>query len=158
MGTRYTLTSSGTALGSTGAELSGLLPGTRSWHFLPLPAFERVRPTLQAVQRATLGLQELMPSEESLAEMREEERPAFVRNAIMSDPGAARFLELMDELEALGLALHDDTGAQLPTRTVGVTELELTPAAFREVLLAADAASDPGHWARPPFYLLVAGV
>lgn len=155
---RYTLRSDGTALGSTGAELSGLLPGTRGWHFLPLPAFEAVRPTLQAVQRATLGLQELMPSAESLAEMRENERPAFVRNAIMSDPGAARFLELMDELEALALALHDQDGAHLPTRTLGVTELELTPAAFREVLLAADAASDPVHWAHPPFYLLVAGV
>jgi len=155
---RYTLTSDGTALGSTGAELSGLLPGTRGWHFMPLPAFETVRSVLQAVQEATLGLQELMPSAESLAEMREEERPAFVRNAIMSDPGAARFLELMDELEALALALHDESGARLPTRTLGVTELELTPAAFREVLLAADASSDPVHWAHPPFYLLVAGV
>lgn len=155
---RYTLTSQGTPLGHTGAELDGLVPGTRGWHFRPTEAFERVRPTLLAVQRATVSLQELMPSAETLEEMREEERPAFVRHALMSDPSAGRFLALMDELEAMALELRDEAGRPVPTRTLGVTELELTPEAFREVLVALDPASDPALAARPPFYLLVAGI
>ena len=154
----YALTSGGTVLGHTGAELGGLLPDTRGWHFLPSPAFEAVRPTLLEVQRATVSLQELMPTPETLAMMREEERPAFVRHAILSDPGAPRFLELMDLLDDLALELRDEHGVALPTRTLGVTELELTPEAFREVLVAIDPASDPALTARPPFYLLVAGI
>ncbi|MDB4880616.1 MAG: hypothetical protein JWL60_2062 [Gemmatimonadetes bacterium] len=71
---------------------------------------------------------------------------------------AARVLASMDQLDAMALRLHDDAGVELPTRTVGVTEPELTPSAFREVLLAAGAGSDPSLSAQPPFYLLVAGV
>ena len=155
---RYALTSGGTVLGHTGAELGGLMAGTRGWHFLPEAAVEEVRPTLLEVQRATVSLQELMPAPETLAVMREEERPAFVRHAIMSDPGAPRFLELMDLLDDLALELRDERGVLLATRTLGVTELELTPEAFREVLVAIDPATDPALTARPPFYLLVAGI
>lgn len=153
-----TLTSRGETLGHTGAELGGLLPGTRGWHFLPAPAFDAVRPTLAAVQEATSGLQEVMPTDATLATMREEERAAFVRTAIMSDPGAARFLELMDELDALALELRDARGVVVPTRTLGVTELALTPEAFRQMLATIDPSSDAKLAARPPFYLLVAGV
>lgn len=155
---QYTLTSEGTVLGRTGAELTGLLPGTRGWHFLPAPAFDAVRPTLLDLQQATLGLQELMPSDETLAALRETERESFIRNAIMSDPGALRFLELMDAVEALHLELRDDDGGVLPTRTLGVTELELSPKAFREVLESIDPGADPRLSATPPFYLLVAGL
>jgi hypothetical protein len=154
----FTLTSHGTTLGQTGAELTGLQPGARGWHFLPAPAFETVRPLLIELQTATLGLQELMPTVETLATIRESEREAFVRHAIMSDPGAARFLELMDAVDALALELHDAAGAPVPARTLGVTELELTPEAFREVLRAIDPNADPRLSATPPFYLLVAGV
>lgn len=154
----HTLLSQGTALGRTGAELTGLLPGTRGWHFLPAPEFDAVRPTLLELQQATLGLQELMPSDETLGALRETERESFIRNAIMSDPGALRFLELMDAVEALHLELRDEDGVVLPTRTLGVTELELSPKAFREVLEAIDPAADPRLSATPPFYLLVAGL
>lgn len=154
----FTLTSRGTELGRTGVELTGLQPGARGWHFLPSPAFEAVRPLLLALQQATLGLQELMPTEETLATVRESEREAFVRNAIMSDPGAERFLALMDEVESLGLELHDAGGATVPTRTLGVTELDLAPEAFREMLRAIDPETSPRSSATPPFYLLVAGL
>lgn len=153
----FTLTSHGTTLGHTGAELTGLLPNTRGWHFRPAAGFERVSALLLAVQEATLGLQELMPTPETLAAIRDDERALFVRNALMSDPRAPRFLELMDEVEALALELHDDTGALFPTRTLGVTELELSPKAFREVLESIDPAADPALSEVPPFYLLVAG-
>ena len=155
---RYTLMSHDEVLGYTGAELTGLLEETRGWHFLPAPAFERVGPILLELQHATDGLQELAPDPASLAQMREEERPAFVRNAIMSDPGAARFLELMDIVEELALELRDEEGAVYPTRTLGVTELALSPEAFRDVLAAIDPDADPALSARPPFYLVVAGL
>jgi hypothetical protein len=154
----FTLMSNATPLGRTGIELTGLQPGARAWHFQPAPAFETVSPLLMALQEATLGLQELMPTTETLATVREAEREAFVRNAIMSDPGAARFLELMDDVEALGLELHDERGALVPTLTLGVTELELTPDAFRELLHTVDPNADARLSATPPFYLLVAGV
>jgi hypothetical protein len=156
---RYTLSTHATVLGHTGAELTGLLENTRGWHFMPASDFESVRPVLLALQHATQGLQELMPTEETLATLREPERATFSRNAIMSDPRSARFLELMDEVDALALVLRDEEndGAPLPARTIGITELELSPEAFRQVLLAIDPASDQMLSAAPPFYLLVAG-
>ena len=153
----FTLTTHGTPLGRTGAELPGLATDARGWHFIPAPAFESVRPVLLEVQQATMGLQELMPSAESLAAIREDERAAFIQHALMSDPHASRFLELMDAMEAMQLTLHDDAGTVVPTRTLGVAELELSPEAFREVLVAIDATADPALSAVPPFYLLVAG-
>ena len=154
---RYTLMSRGSTLGHTGAELSGLSSGSRGWHFIAAPGFDAIRPTLMELQQATLGLQELMPSPDTLAGIREEERSAFVRNALLSDPHAARFLALMDEVEALSLELRDEHDVALPTRTVGVTELEMTPEAFREMLAAIDPNADPALSEVPPFYLLVAG-
>lgn len=154
----YTLSSHGTLLGRTGAELRGLAPQTRGWHFIPAAEFERVRPLLRELQEATSSLQELMPTDETLAGIREEERDAFVRHAMMSDPRAPRFMELMDEMEGLALTLHDDGGAPVATRTLGVTELALDPDDFRELLVSLDPASDPALSAVPPFYLLVAGL
>ena len=153
----WSLVSHGETLGRTGAELPGLQPNVRGWHFRPAPAFARVSALLLDVQEATSGLEELMPSPETLASVREDERAAFVRNAMLSDPRAPRFLELMDDVEALALELRDDAGATLPTRTIGVTVLELSPKAFREVLVAIDPAADPALSEVPPFYLLVAG-
>lgn len=155
---RYTLTSRGTVLGQTAAELPGLHPGTRGWHFIPAPAFERAGPVLLELQQATAGMHELMPGDDTLAAVREEERELFVRNALLSDPRAARFLELMDEVDAMGLELRDEAGGLLPTRTIGVTELELSPAAFRELLQSIDPGADPALSAHAPFYLLVAGM
>jgi len=153
----YTLVSHGETLGHAGAELTGLQPNVRGWHFRPAPAFARVSGLLLEVQEATSGLEELMPSPATLASVREDERAAFVRNAMLSDPRAPRFLELMDEVEALALELRDEGGTTLPTRTIGVTELELSPKAFREVLEAIDPDADPALSEVPPFYLLVAG-
>ena len=155
---RYTLISHGSTLGHTGTELRGLPSDSRGWHFIATPAFEAVRPTLMELQQASLGLQELMPSSETLAGIRGDERHAFVRNALLSDPHADRFLALMDEVEALALELRDEGGVALSTRTVGVTELELTPKAFREMLETLDPTADPALSEVPPFYLVVAGV
>jgi hypothetical protein len=157
---RYTLTSHGTLLGHTGAELTGPTPGTpmRSWHFLPAAGFPAAGEVLLELQRASRSMAELMPSAETLATIREEERSAFVRHAMMSDPGAPRFLELMDTVEAMALQLRDDAGVLMPAQTLGVTELEFSPEAFRSVLEEIDPSSDPALSAVPPFYLLVAGL
>jgi hypothetical protein len=153
----YTLSTHGTVLGRTGAELAGLASGARGWHFIPAPAFDAHRALLLELQETTMGLEELMPTAETLAAVREEERETFVRHALMSDPRAPRFLELMDAVEALGLALHDEEGTPLPARTIGVTQLELGPREFGELLRSLDPDSDPALSATPPFYLLVAG-
>jgi hypothetical protein len=154
----YRLMSHGRPLGRSGAELTGLESGTRGWHFVPDPGFEAVRPTLAALQQATMAMQGAMPAEETLAAMRESERGDFVRHALISDTRATRFLEVMDAVEALALELRDETDALVPTRTVGVTELDLTPEAFRELLEAIDPRSDPALSEAPPFYLLIAAM
>jgi hypothetical protein len=154
----YTLTSHGETLGRTGAELAGLVTGARGWHFIPAPGFDAHRSLLLELQEVTMGLEELMPTPETLAAVREEERDLFVRKALLSDPRAPRFLELMDAMERLELRLHDDTGAVVPTRTLGVTQLELGPREFGELLRSLDPGSDPALSAAPPFYLLVAGM
>jgi hypothetical protein len=153
-----TLTSHGTTLGHTGVELTGLAPGTRGWYLQPSPSFESVGPVLLELQQATEGLQELMPSDETLAAIREEERAAFVRHAMLTDPGAPRFLELVDAVEAMALELRDESGVLVPTRTLGVTQVDLSPRAFRELLVSIDPGADPALSETPPFYLLVAGL
>jgi hypothetical protein len=153
----YSLMSHGRPLGRTGAELSGLAAGTRGWHFIPAPPFDAVRSTLAELQQATQAMQSAMPAEETLAAMAEDERGDFVRHALITDTRATRFLEVMDAVEALALELRDERDALMPARTIGVTELELGPAAFREVLVSIDPASDPALSESPPFYLLVAG-
>lgn len=157
MSERWTLTSHGTVLGHTGVELTGLHGGSRGWHFIPAAGFESVRPTMLELQQATTSMHELMPDEEALATVREEERPLFVQNALLSDPRATRFLELMDAVEALALELRDDAGVVLPTRTLGVTELEMSPKEFRELLRSIEPNAEAGLAVVPPFYMLVAG-
>lgn len=153
----YHLTSHGRVLGRTGAELTGLAPGSRGWHFIPGAAFELARPALAELQQATAAMQNAMPAEETLAAMRDDERGDFVRNALITDTRATRFLEVMDSVEALGLELRDASDAVVDTRTLGVTELDLQPAQFREVLESIEPGSEPSLSATPPFYLLVAG-
>ena len=153
----YRLTSHGRVLGHSGAELSGLAPGSRGWHFIPEPDFRLAWPALAELQQATVAMQSAMPAEETLAAMREDERGEFVRNALITDTRATRFLEVMDAVEALGLELRDDSDAVVETRMLGVTELDLTPAQFREVLESIEPGSDPALSATPPFYLIVAG-
>ena len=104
-----------------------------------------------------VALEEVMPTNDTLATMREDERAAFVRHAIEGEPGAERLLTSAGLIDALALELHDDTGAVLETRTLGVTELALEPAAFREVLAALEPGADPALSDTPPFFLLVAG-
>ena len=154
----YRLMSHGRPLGRTGAELTGLAPGTRGWHFIPGAEFELARPVLAELQQATLAMQSAVPAEETLAAMREDERGEFVRRALITDTRATRFLEVMDAVEGLALELRDEADALVPTRTLGVTELEMGPAEFREVLLAIDPRSEPALSVTPPFYLLVAGI
>lgn len=154
---RHALVSRGVTLGHTGAELSGLLPNSRAWHFLPTVDFEPVRQALGQFQQDTVALEEVMPTDDTLATMREDERAAFVRHAIEGEPGAERLLTSAGLIDALALELHDDTGAVLETRTLGVTELALEPAAFREVLAALEPGADPALSDTPPFFLLVAG-
>jgi hypothetical protein len=152
----YRLMSHGRPLGRAGAELSGLAVGTRGWHFIPGPDFHLARAALAELQQATLAMQSAMPAEEKLAAMAEDDQGDFVRRALITDVRATRFLAAMDAVDELALELRDETDALVPTQTLAVTELDLSPAAFREVLAAIDPASDPGASAEPPFYLLVA--
>jgi ABC-type uncharacterized transport system permease subunit len=153
----YRLVSHGRPLGRTGAELPGLAAGTRGWHFIPAPAFEAARSTLAELQQATEAMRSAIPAEETLAAIAEDERGDFVSRALITDTRATRFLEVMDAVEALALELRDETDAVVSTRTLGVTELELGPAKFRDVLETIDPESDRQLSATPPFYLLVAG-
>jgi hypothetical protein len=154
----YRLMSHGRSLGRTGAELPGLTADARGWHFIPGPEFDLARATLAELQQATHAMQSAMPAEETLAAMREDERGDFVRRALITDTRATRFLEVMDAVEHLALELRDETDAVVSTRTIGVTELDLTPAAFQELLESIDPASDRALSVTPPFYLLVAGM
>jgi hypothetical protein len=153
----FRLMSHGRPLGRTGAELPGLAAGTRGWHFIPAPEFDAARATLAELQQATEAMKSAIPPEETLAAMADDERGDFVGRALITDTRATRFLEVMDAVEALGLELRDETDGVVSTRTLGVTELELSPAKFRELLETIDADSDPTLSETPPFYLLVAG-
>jgi len=152
----YHLMSHGRPIGRAGAELSGLAVGTRGWHFIPGPDFHLARSALAELQQATQAMQGAMPAEEQLSAMAADDQGDFVRRALITDVRASRFLAAMDAVEELALELRDETDALLPTQTLAVTELDLSPAAFREVLTAIDPASDPASSAKPPFYLLVA--
>jgi hypothetical protein len=153
----YRLMSHGRPLGGTGAELPGLAAGTRGWHFIPAAAFEGARSTLAELQQATEAMKSAIPAEETLSAIAEDERGDFLSRALITDTRATRFLEVIDAVEALALELRDASDAVVSTRTLGVTELDLTPAQFREVLESIDPDSDPRLSERPPFFLLVAG-
>ena len=152
----YTLTSHGRTLGRTGVELPPPAPGTRSWHFLPAPAFADARALFAALPAAIEDSQDAIPTQGELEAIPVAEREERVRAMMQADPRMQRFVELSGQLEAMQLRLLDDAGTALETGASGVTELEIDADAFREVLASLDAAADVTA-AEPPFYLLVAG-
>lgn len=153
---RYTLTSHGRALGRTGVELPPPAPRTRSWQFIPGPAFAEARALFAALPAAIEDSQDAIPTQGELAEIPEAQREERVRELLRSDPRMARFIELSEELDAMALQLLDAEGARLDVATIGVTELEIGAEAFRDVLASVDAAADLTAASTPPFYLLVA--
>lgn len=153
----FTLMSHGRVLGRTGVELPPPAPRTRSWQFIPGAAFADVRPLFAALPAAIEDSQEAIPTQGELEAIPEAEREAHMRALLRSDPRMSRFIELSERLEALDLELRDATGDRLETTTIGVTELEIAAAAFREVLTGVDAGADLSAAQSPPFYLLVAG-
>jgi hypothetical protein len=153
----YTLVSHGRTLGRTGVELPPPAPAMRSWQFLPAPAFAETRPLFAALPTAIEDSQEAIPTQGELEAIPEAEREERMRALLLADPRMARFLELSEQLEALDLVLLDARGERLATSTIGVTELEITAAAFRHALTSVDARADVAAAAEPPFYLLVAG-
>lgn len=152
----YTLVSHGRTLGRTGVELPPPGPGTRSWHFLPSAAFTGARVLFAALPAAIEDSQDAIPTQGELEAIPEAEREERVRAMMQADPRMQRFVELSGQLEAMELRLLDDAGNALETGAIGVTELEIEPHAFRQVLSSIDAAADLAA-AEPPFYLLVAG-
>lgn len=154
---RHTLMSRGKVLGHTGTELPPPAPGTRSWHFIPAPAFADAQPVFAALPKAIEDSQEVLPTQGELDAIPEAERTERMRELLLADPRMARFLELSAQLEQLELTLLDADGTPLPTRTIGVTELGIPAAAFRDVLTSVDESADLTHAQAPPFYLLVAG-
>lgn len=154
----YELMSLGRTLGRTGVELPPPAPGTRSWQFLPAPAFAEVRALFAALPAAIEDSQDAIPTAGELAATPEADREARVRELLRADPRMARFVALSEQLDALALALVDDGGTRLDTTTIGVTELEIAAEAFRDALRSVDAAADLSGARTPPFYLLVAGV
>ena len=155
---RYTLRSGAHALGYTGLELPPPAPNMRSWHFIPLPAFADVAPIFAALPAAIAESEDVIPTQGELEEIPEEERAERMRELMLGDPRMARFLALTEQLDQLELALLDDADLALTTRTLGVTELDIPAAAFREVLTSIDASADLSAAREPPFYLLVAGI
>jgi hypothetical protein len=130
----------------------------RSWHFIPAPAFEGARTLFAALPAAIEDSQEAIPTQGELDAIPEAERVERVRALLHSDPRMARFVELSEQLDAMELVLLDASGDRLDTKTIGVTELEITADAFREVLSSVDPGAAASAAGEPPFYLLVAGV
>ena len=155
---RYSLLSHGRVLGRTGVELPPPGAGLRSWQFIPAPAFADSRPLFAALPAAIEDSQEVIPTQGELEAIPEHEREERVRAMMLADPRMARFIELSEQLEALALVLTDERGATLPTRALGVTELDIPVEAFREVITSVDASTDLDAAREPPFYLLVAGI
>jgi hypothetical protein len=153
----YSLMSHGRTLGRTGVELPPPGPGLRSWQFIPAPAFADSRALFAALPAAIEDSQEVIPTQGELEAIPEHEREERVRALMLADPRMARFIELSAQLEALALVLMDDEGRTLPTRALGVTELDIAPEAFRDALTSVDASADLGAADEPPFYLVVAG-
>jgi hypothetical protein len=154
----YSLMSHGRVLGRTGVELPPPGAGLRSWQFIPAPAFAESRALFAALPAAIEDSQEVIPTQGELDAIPEHEREERLRALMLADPRMARFIELSEQLEALALALVDDEGRTLPTRALGVTELDIPAEAFRDVLTSVDASADLGVAEEPPFYLVVAGV
>jgi hypothetical protein len=152
-----TLMSQGRDLGRTGVELPPPAPRTRSWQFIPSAAFGEVRPLFAALPAAIEDSHEAIPTQGELEAIPEGKREEHMRALLRSDPRMARFIELSEQLDALGLELLDTAGARLGTTTIGVTELDIPAAAFRGVLTSVDASADLSAAQSPPFYLLVAG-
>jgi hypothetical protein len=154
----YTLVSHGRTLGSTGVELPPPAPGMRSWQFIPAAAFAETQPLFAALPAAIEDSQEAIPTQGELEAIPEAERHERMRELLLADPRMSRFMELSEQLEALELALLDADGGRLATQTIGVTELEIPPDAFRDVLVSVDESADLSTALTPPFYLVVAGV
>lgn len=154
----YTLKSHGRVLGTTAVELPPPAPRTRSWQFIPAPAFADARAVFAALPAAIEEGQEAIPTQGELEAFPEQERERRVRELLQSDPRMARFIELSRQLEAMALELVDAVGARLDVATIGVTELDIEADAFRDVLASVDAAADLTTAPVPPFYLLVAGL
>jgi hypothetical protein len=153
----YTLMSHGRPLGHTGVELPPPAPRTRSWQFIPAAAFTEARELFAALPAAIEDSQEAIPTQGELEAIPEDEREERVRELLRADSRMGRFIELSERLEAMALELVDAEGVRLEAGTIGVTELAIAAAAFREVLTSVDATADLTAAAAPPFYLLVAG-
>jgi hypothetical protein len=154
----YTLMSRGRALGATGVELPPPAPRTRSWQFIPAPAFAEARELFAALPAAIEDSQEAIPTQGELDAIPEAEREERVRELLRVDSRMARFLELSERLEAMALELVDEDGGRLDVATMGVTELAIGAESFRDVLASVDATADLTAASTPPFYLLVASV
>jgi hypothetical protein len=154
----YTLMSHGRALGATGVELPPPAPRTRSWQFIPAPAFAEARELFAALPAAIEDSQDAIPTQGELEAIPEAEREERVRELLRADSRMARFVELSERLEAMALELVDVDGGRLDVATMGVTELAIGADAFRDVLASVDAAADLTTASTPPFYLLVASV
>src|SRR3954467_10920903 len=140
--------SRGRVLGATGVELPPPAPRTRSWQFIPAPAFAEARELFAALPAAIEDSQEAIPTQGELEAIPESEREERVRELLRADSRMTRFLELSERLEAMALELVDAAGARLDVATVGVTELAIGAEAFRDVLASVDAAA--GLTAAPP--------
>ena len=154
----YSLVSHGRTLGRTGVELPPPGASMRSWQFIPAPAFADSRSLFAALPAAIEDSQEVIPTQGELEAFPEPEREERVRAMMLADPRMKRFIELSQQLEALALMLVDERGNALPTRALGVTELDIAAEPFRDVLTSVDADADLTAAQEPPFYLLVAGL
>jgi hypothetical protein len=154
----YTLTSHDRTLGRTGVELPPPAPRTRSWQFIPAPAFAEARELFAALPAAIEDSQDAIPTPGELEGIPEAEREERVRALLQADSRMVRFIELSERLEAMALELVDAHGVELDVATIGVTELAIGAQSFRDMLASVDAAADLTAASTPPCYLLVASV
>lgn len=159
----YGYYSHGELVGHSGPELppypNAPGPQPRAFVFIPGPAFARVWPVLQALQRASVALvQELLAAQAS------GRLPPLPRGASPDEIRAyyGRFMdgagtEVADE-RALALELHNDAGVIANARGATITELlsadpgSLPPGVHEEVARHASSLGYPGD---PPYYTLM---
>lgn len=145
----------GRSLGQTGVELPPPAPGTRSWQFLPTAEFASARRLFAALPRAIEESQEAIPTAGELEQFPEAEREQRMREIVRTDARMMHFMALSDQLDALELVLLDAQGVRLEAPNIGVTELEIAPDDFRDVLSSIDADADLSAALTPPIFLLV---
>ena len=122
---------------------------------MPTAEFAPAQQLFAALPLAIEESQEAIPTVGELEQFPAAEREERMREIVRTDPRMMRFIVLSDQLDALELVLLDAQGVRLEAPNIGVTELEIAPDDFCDVLSSMDADADLSAALTPPIFLLV---